>query len=329
MKIDNSQTALAHPKIFASLLAGFDTITTHILLIVFPLILDFTIWLGPHLQVKTLVQNIYEQMLRTPGLGITQPAESGQITTDFYKFVAEHFNLLSMLRSIPVGVPSLMSGDLPVLAPGWMPAFIDISSIFSVFMIAVGFSLIGLVMGTFYYIVVSQIVLAGKLNWKQALNQWPGAAVQVVGLALAWVFIFFIVSIPASCLISVFVIGGIPLGQLTLFFYSGFLIWVFFPLLFSAHGIIVYRQNLVASVRASVRMTRLSMPSVSFFFLLIFIISQVMDIIWRWPADDSWVTVVGILGHAFVSTGLLAASFIYYRDVNQWQQKTLGVAVPG
>ena len=181
-------------------------------------------------------------------------------------------------------------------------------------------------MGTIYYIVVSQIALTGKLNWKQALNQWPGAALQVVGLALVWVLVFLAVSVPASCIISLFVVSGIPMGQLTLFLYSGFLLWIFFPLLFSAHGIIVYRQNLLASIRTSIRLTRLSMPSVSFFILVIFVISQVLDVIWRWPADDSWFTVIGILGHAFVSTGLLAASFIYYRDVNQWQQKTLGMA---
>jgi hypothetical protein len=27
---------------------------------------------------------------------------------------------------------------------------------------------------------------------------------------------------------------------------------------------------------------------------------------------------IGILGHAFISTSLLAASFIYYRDLNTW-----------
>jgi hypothetical protein len=29
---------------------------------------------------------------------------------------------------------------------------------------------------------------------------------------------------------------------------------------------------------------------------------------------------VGILGHAFISTALLAASFIYYRDMTAWLQ---------
>ena len=48
------------------------------------------------------------------------------MTTDFYEFVAKHFNLMSMLRSFPVGIPSMMSGDLPIQFPGREPAFFDI-----------------------------------------------------------------------------------------------------------------------------------------------------------------------------------------------------------
>jgi hypothetical protein len=32
---------------------------------------------------------------------------------------------------------------------------------------------------------------------------------------------------------------------------------------------------------------------------------------------------VGITGHAFISTALLAASFIYYRDINDWLKVVL------
>jgi hypothetical protein len=32
---------------------------------------------------------------------------------------------------------------------------------------------------------------------------------------------------------------------------------------------------------------------------------------------------VGIAGHAFITTALLAASFVYYRDMNVWLQTVL------
>ena len=34
-------------------------------------------------------------------------------------------------------------------------------------------------------------------------------------------------------------------------------------------------------------------------------------------------SLVGIAGHAFVTTGLLAASFVYYRDAMRWVQEFL------
>jgi hypothetical protein len=34
-------------------------------------------------------------------------------------------------------------------------------------------------------------------------------------------------------------------------------------------------------------------------------------------------TRVGILGHSFVATALLASSFVYYRDMNIWLQEAM------
>jgi hypothetical protein len=34
-------------------------------------------------------------------------------------------------------------------------------------------------------------------------------------------------------------------------------------------------------------------------------------------------TLVGILGHSFVATALLASSFVYYRDMTAWLQSAI------
>ena len=62
----------------------------------------------------------------------------------------------------------------------------------------------------------------------------------------------------------------------------------------------------------------MALPSTGLFILSILLIAQGMDIVWRFPDASSWLTLVGIFGHAFVSTGLLAASFFYYKDAVQW-----------
>ena len=326
MKTVDSPTTMAHPKPIASFLAGFDSITNHIWLILFPVVLDLLIWLGPHFRIQSLIEAINAQITRDSGLGFSPSTESAQISKEFWSFAAERFNLLTMVRSVPVGIPSLMAGSSPIQMPLGEAAFVDLSSGMSALVIWILFSLIGLIAGTFYYIVVFQASLNGKVNLRQAFSQWPGASIQIVALALLWVFLFLVITLPASCIISFFLASGMPLGQVTLFLLFGFLLWIFFPLLFSAHGIVVYHLNMLASVRYSMRVIRLNLPAASLFFLIVLVISQLMDIIWRWPKEDSWFALIGILGHAFISTGLLAASFIFYRDANQWLQKTIGLA---
>ena len=39
--------------------------------------------------------------------------------------------------------------------------------------------------------------------------------------------------------------------------------------------------------------------------------------------EDSWMTLLGIFGHSFVTTALLASSFVYYRDMTAWLQAVI------
>jgi hypothetical protein len=70
-------------------------------------------------------------------------------------------------------------------------------------------------------------------------------------------------------------------------------------------------------------LTRLTLPKTSLLFLSMLVISEGLDTLWRVPGERSWMSFVGVLGHAFVSTSLLAASFIYYRDATRWVQRLI------
>jgi len=48
-----------------------------------------------------------------------------------------------------------------------------------------------------------------------------------------------------------------------------------------------------------------------------------MNVLWSFPAVDSWLALVGFLGHAFITTALLASSFVYYHDMTAWLQTVL------
>ena len=77
------------------------------------------------------------------------------------------------------------------------------------------------------------------------------------------------------------------------------------------------------SVREGIRLTRLTVISTGLLFLVIVVLNEGLDVLWRVPAEASWLTAVGVAGHGFVTTALLAASFVYYRDADLWVQDVL------
>ena len=64
----------------------------------------------------------------------------------------------------------------------------------------------------------------------------------------------------------------------------------------------------------------MTLPATSLFFVTVFLLTQALDLLWKVPPENSWLMFLSLAGHAFVATGLLSASFKYYRDVDGWIQ---------
>jgi hypothetical protein len=140
----------------------------------------------------------------------------------------------------------------------------------------------------------------------------------VVSLALLLIGVILLASIPGGFLISLVALGGLSFGQCALLIYSGFVLWLILPLAFSPHGIIANQANLLTAIKLSANLIRRTLPTSVLFLLAIFLLSKGLDILWLIPNETSWLLIVGILGHGFVTTSLLASSFIYYRDSLRW-----------
>jgi hypothetical protein len=92
------------------------------------------------------------------------------------------------------------------------------------------------------------------------------------------------------------------------------------PLVFAPHGIVLNQNSFFSSLKVSTNLIRKTLPTTVLFILVIFLLSKGLDILWVVPAESSWIMLIGILGHAFITTGLLASSFVYYRDALSWIQ---------
>jgi len=320
MNRENQLALPPAPNLIGAIRSGFDATTNHMLLILFPITLDLVLWVGPRLRLTELINSFSNQLFKVYTLQDPEMIELIGPLQEIWSAIAEHFNLLAVLRTYPVGITSLMVSQLPVNSPLGFPASWEINSFGGAFIAFVLISVLGIILGTLYFKVVAQAAVAGEVNWRLALDEWPWTSLQMLFLALLWAVFLLFITIPGSFLLSLVVLSGISYGQCALFLYTGFVFWLILPIVFSPHGIVLNRNSFFTSIKVSTKLMRKTLPTSVLFILTVFLLSKGLDILWLVPSDASWLLLIGILGHAFITTGLLASSFVYYRDALQWMQ---------
>ncbi len=322
MQSDSNTMTITPPRLISSIAAGFNTAANHIYLILFPIALDLLLWLGPHVRVKALFEPLMAQFPAL--LTDISAADATNITQTWQEFANlffEHFNMLSFLRAYPIGITSLFSGTGPIATPlGSAPVY-EIRSSLGFLAMWLVLTVIGIILGGLFF---SEIARCSNEEIDRfSLRRVAWQLIQIFLLAVALVVILMIFSIPTMMILMVLAMFSPGLAQISLFFLSLLLLWLLVPLVFSPHGVFVRKQNVFISMRTSMQLVRYFLPGTGLFLLMALLIGSGLDILWRVPAETSWMTLIGVFGHAFVTTGLLSASFIYYLGGIRWMQESL------
>ena len=325
MNRDSQLTLPPAPNLIGAIRSGFDAITNHIFLITFPIALDLLLWAGPRLRLTGLIKSMSDRLFAAYNFQDPVMVELVQSVQEVWTVIAEQFNLLAFLRTYPVGVTSLLVSQFPGTSPFGVMASWEISSFGGAFLAFIVIGLVGIVLGTLYFQAVAQAAVTGDISWSQTFERWPWASLQMLFLAVLWLVLLTIITIPGSFLLSFLVLSGSSYGQCALLIFAGIIFWLILPLVFSPHGIVLNQNKFFASVKVSANLTRKTLPTTVLFILAVFLISKGLDILWLVPSETSWLLLVGILGHAFITTALIASSFVYYRDALRWMREMVKV----
>lgn len=303
--------------VIASLTLGFETIASNIGIILLPIALDLFLWLGPHLSINPIMQRFTALLAQVP---MTDAAsmENQRAMIDFFRLIGETTNVFTLLSTAPLGVPSLMVSQLPTVLPGGKPTvlFLDDELMFAA--LALAFSLVGLLLGAVYFNLIGWAVRDTKLSAAELTRRifinWARLAAFsiVIGLIGA------VASVPMLLVLGVMQIISPVLAGIGVSLWAALGLWFFIYIGFSLHGMVLQDRGVFRSMWESVRFVRANMFSVIGLFALIFLLNWGLGYVWSLPAVDSWLMLAGIGGHAFVSTGLVTATFVYYKDRYRW-----------
>jgi hypothetical protein len=296
------------PGLIATLSAGFNILSANVYLLILPVLFDLALWLGPRLSIYAFLQPFLAQMQQLP-------SETTGITPEVLAIIDQvwqEFDLLAALNTFPIGIYSLLASESVLLSPLGARSVIEATSASGAFGWWAMLTLGGWLIGCAYFWLVSRAALGETgVSLTRALGQ---------GLAMGAFFILagLFIGTPALFLMGIWATVSPQTASLALLVLALIGLWFLVPIMFSAHGIFIHGKHALASLWHSFTLTRWAYSLGGLFVFTALLIALGFDFLWRIPPRDSWLTVLGILGHSVIVTALLAGSFVYYRDLSVW-----------
>ncbi len=294
------------PGILVTLKAGFDLAARHWWLALLPAVLDLFYWLGPRLSPRELVTQTTTLLADQ-----TMLAEMNQQFLE----AAQQTNLFTSLTIPFIGVPTLMRlipEETPIVTQS-----IEIQNYGTWLALFLGLTIVGFLLTALYFSLIAQTIRQsdnGRVPLTKFLQHvtltWGHLLLVGVGFLIASIIIFIpllaisaLLSLINPQLIIVVVLSGMM-----------FIFWLAIFLGFTPHGLTLNQRTLSQALVESFQLVRLNYVSTITLLLVLTAISTLMNQLMLYADDGSWLTLSSILGHAFISTALVATSYVFYKD---------------
>ncbi len=304
--------------ILACLAAGFEIVARRPAMIITPLLLDLFLWLGPRLSLAPIfmaLERFFRTFWTTGASTVPEAQQTALLLTQTFNELATRYNLFAALSPAPLlGTPTVMAEQLTLERPMGMRPEIVVASPFVVFGWLLLLTIVGLGISALYLRVIGRQVIAETetaLTGPPALLTLWGQFIALALIVLSIVGMLLLAGLSLAALVSLLSVG-LAFFALTMLF--ALLMFVVFHLIFAIPGMVQLRRSPLHAIQESILLTRGDFLGVSSLVLLILIISRGFNVVWTLPDPATWANLIGIAGHAFVSTALTTTLFVFYQE---------------
>jgi len=324
------------PRAIDAISAGFNTLSKHIYLILFPVLFDLFLWFGPKLRLKILLEGNINSIFQILAPFYQDSPTNLELFAGLQEGMSvflDSFNLFSISSTFPVGIPSFINQTNSNSNPLGTVLNYEIQSNLQLLLIAAILLLVGVFIGTIFFRLIVQA------NQSQSLKpiQFKPISyyfVNVLAYSITLVIAIFFISTTTLLIASFLSLFSMTIGQF--FFLSAILIsgWFFIPAMYAPISIFVLNQNAFQSIITAYRIMGLkyrypisktnaiyTMPKSIIFTLWALVLYQGLNLVWQIPESSSWFNIFGIIGHAIISSSIVLASFQYFQNLYHWQEK--------
>ncbi|MCC6175932.1 MAG: hypothetical protein IT305_11555 [Chloroflexi bacterium] len=292
--------------IIDTLSAGFGVVNQQPWIVIVPVLLDLFFLFGPRISVAPLVS----RLVTSTTFGRSLASSGASIDRTQVIAAAEDINLLTLLSPGSVSVPSIV--PLLGISRGTF-SFVDSAS--TALLMAVGALLGGVLIGCMYRAALAQQVRGNGITPAPLAGEALRAWLRIVALGLILLIAALAIMVPlafAGALLSLLI--GQAAVLLTAFVVTLGL-WAQIFLFFAPDAIFISQVGPLQAIRRSIAVVRLNVWAAATIVVLITVILIGMAQVWvALASQTSWGLALGIVGNAYIASGLVAASMLYYQE---------------
>jgi hypothetical protein len=318
-KVQEGQGALG---IIDSLSAGFAKINGMLWVLLFPLAMGFFLWRGPVLSAAPAFNSVLDWYMRlVPPDALGSSVDQINQIRDGLQSLFGEFNLLSFLT---LGVGLAGRGAIPVPSLPTTDQWIELPAIIQPIR-AVGLMVLievaGLFLGACYLGLIAQRVRGEATSVAHLAHRVWGYWWSLLGFLLAVIGAVIVICVPISILLGLaLVLAPAAADAMLVIVALGWqivAIWLVMFMFFVVDAAVVAQLGPLRAMRSSIQVVRQNLWSAFRFILLYLLITYGMLALWGQLGDNPLSVVVTIVGNAYIASGLLAGSMVYYRSRSQ------------
>lgn len=287
-------------KVIDTLSEGFGAANRRLWIIAIPILLDVFLWLGP----KVMVGPHLSQLVQAD-----MPAQYAAYQALVQQTLAG-FNLFSLAAIyLPSLVVRLDSTPLDGLA-----SVLAINSPGGFLLASAGAVMAGLWIACLYLGLIAQVVRDGQTNLRLLATAVWRYWRRLIAFLLLVAVILAVLAIPFGLGYLVLSAASPGAGELLAFLVQMAFIWAIVYLFFSIQALLLSDAGPVQAIRLSVAVIASNFWAAITLIGLTFLITLGLPLAWQLIAVNPAGLAVGIIGNAYIGTGVAAAGFLFYKE---------------
>ncbi len=292
---------------------GYRVLNRRLWVLLIPIVLDLYLWWGARLSLAPFLDNLRAVLGRAAMLFTTDAREQAQWVASIQH--ADMRSMLAWLNFVPVLLPELLTQTEASTAVWYVRGLLGV--VVAVLVV----NLLALLCSSLFLSLLAGALRNDQFRLKALVWAVLVAAGAIAGYVLVLLGISTLLGLPFLVL-SVVLVATLPaLAPLIGLGWYVVLFWVYIYTGFAVEAIMLSRVGPLQAIYNSVNLVRRNLMSTLGLLLISFIVVAGLNVIWRSMATSTWGLTLAIVASAYVSSGLVAARLVFYRErMARWQE---------